>query len=110
MSEYNHTPGPWKISHGCLPGDRGFSVCSNNAKAERVKMVAECWPPLVLDEDHAEELFANARLIAAAPDLLGLAVWLRDADNANHLLSYDEREMVDAIIKKALGNLLAEGE
>ena len=65
-----HTRGPWKIGHGCLPGDAGFSVISNNSKANYVKCVAESWPCTIVNEDHRIELFANARLIAAAPDLL----------------------------------------
>jgi hypothetical protein len=65
-----HTPGPWKLSHGGLPGDSGFSIVSNNAEAENVKVAAECWPCTIVSEDHRQELFANARLIAAAPELL----------------------------------------
>lgn len=68
--ETKHTPGPWKISHGGLPGDSGFSVASNNAQAENVKVTAECWPCTIVSEEHRQELFANARLIAAAPELL----------------------------------------
>lgn len=66
----SHTPGPWKIAHGCLPGDSGFSIESDNAMADRVKIVSECWPCTIVDEKHRQELFANARLIAAAPELL----------------------------------------
>jgi hypothetical protein len=65
-----HTPGPWKISHGCLPGDAGFSIGTNNAAARNVSIVAECWPCTIVSEDHRRELFSNARLITAAPDLL----------------------------------------
>ena len=65
-----HTPGPWKIGHGCLPGDSGFSIVSDNVRAANVKVVAECWPCTIVSEEHRQEVFANARLIAAAPDLL----------------------------------------
>ena len=65
-----HTPGPWKLSHGGLPGDSGFSIVSNNAEAQDVKVTAECWPCTIVSEEHRQELFANARLIAAAPELL----------------------------------------
>lgn len=65
-----HTPGPWNIFHGGLKGDDGFSVGSDNIQAERVKVVAECWPCTIVDNQHRDELRANARLIAAAPELL----------------------------------------
>lgn len=65
-----HTPGPWKVLHGCLPGDSGFSVGSNNAEAVNVKVTAECWPCTIVSEEHRQELFSNAKLIAASPDML----------------------------------------
>lgn len=65
-----HTPGPWKMSHGGLPGDSGFSIASDSAEADNVKITAECWPCTIVSEDHRQELFANGRLIAAAPELL----------------------------------------
>ena len=65
-----HTPGPWKISHGAMDGDSGFSIASNSIQAENVKVVAECWPCTIVSEEHRQELFANARLIASAPELL----------------------------------------
>lgn len=69
-----HTPGPWKISHGCLPGDSGFSIGADNAAISgNVKITAECWPCTIVSEDHRQELFANASLIAAAPELLQVA-------------------------------------
>lgn len=65
-----HTKGPWTVSHGCLPGDSGFSIGSDNAASKNVKITAECWPCTIVSEEHRQELFANAKLIAAAPDLL----------------------------------------
>lgn len=72
VDSVKHTPGPWGISHGGLPGDSGFSVVSRNAEAENVKVTAECWPCTIVSEDHRQELFANARLIAKAPELLAM--------------------------------------
>lgn len=66
-----HTPGPWKVAFGTLPGDSGFSIASDNSLAENVKITAECWPCTIVSEEHRKEIFANAKLIAAAPDLLG---------------------------------------
>jgi len=72
-----HTPGPWAISHGCLPGDSGFSIGSDNAASKNVKITAECWPCTITSEDHRQELFANAKLIAAAPCLLEALISLQ---------------------------------
>ncbi len=65
-----HTPGPWKVAFGTIPGDSGFSIASDNSLAENVKITAECWPCTIVSEEHRKEIFANARLIAAAPELL----------------------------------------
>jgi hypothetical protein len=85
MSKF--TPGPWKISHGCMPGDSGFSIACNNALTKNVKIVAECWPCTIVSEDHRRELFANAALIAAAPDLLAACKEL--AESAAYWSDYD---------------------
>lgn len=69
-----HTPGKWNVSHGGTECSEGFSIVCDNAQEgeviKRVGLVAECWPCTVVDEIHREELAANARLIAAAPELL----------------------------------------
>lgn len=60
-----HTPGPWTVggSHDCI-------IEANNGKT----MVAECVGPLTDTEKTYDQLRvdaqANARLIAAAPELL----------------------------------------
>lgn len=105
MSGY--TPGPWKLSHGGLPGDAGFSIASNNALAENVKITAECWPCTIVSEEHRQELFANARLIAAAPEMLEALVGLREDINwmlnNRQFLSPCAFEYLDAAIAKAEG-------
>lgn len=55
MSEQKHTPGPWISSYRgfqVLTGDERRTICELKGKIER------------------DEQVANARLIAAAPDLL----------------------------------------
>lgn len=64
------TPGPWRILHGGFRHDDGFSIGTDNAAASRVKVVCECWPCTIVDQQHRDELLANAQLIAAAPELL----------------------------------------
>jgi hypothetical protein len=60
-----HTPGPWHIYQGGNIGDDGFTI----APVGEGGYVAEFWPP-IRSERKQPEMFANARLIAAAPDLL----------------------------------------
>ena len=96
-----HTPGPWYVFHSAHRGrfdDDGpgaFSIgdaqtaYSANILCSRVQ-----WP------ERAEEMKANARLIAAAPDLLEAcrAAWWNSLD-----LPEPVREMLSAAIALATG-------
>ena len=67
MSNATHTPGPW----GCC-------YTSNHAHDYRLtKPNFDTLPVNAPSNDHSEQR-ANARLIAAAPDLLAALEWLRD--------------------------------
>ena len=72
-----HTPGPWDYAQGFSAGRKVVSLVGV-AKARRV--IAQCGGP---DRD------ANARLIAAAPDLLRVAEllvhWLDEEPSAHKL-------------------------
>jgi hypothetical protein len=75
-----HTPGPWR-SHGA-----GGEIHGNS------RVVATmCWCSGMHDEDEA-----NARLIAAAPDMLAalnaIRVWMKNHDRSEH-----EQKIYDAI-------------
>lgn len=87
MNEFKGTPGPWVIG-----GNEG-SKLSVNADPYFVALV---------DEGYSQE--ANARLIAAAPELLeALTVTL---DEIGYWLSQqkpDLKEKIDSAIAKALG-------
>lgn len=61
MSAAKHTPGPWKLEIIHLSTGRNRHVRASSPS----RGVAEVWGP---DED--KESDANARLIAAAPELL----------------------------------------
>lgn len=62
MSNYNHTPGPWKFRTG--DADNYFEVLGPYKSQKTICLLPNgCFVP----ETEAE---ANARLIAAAPDLL----------------------------------------
>lgn len=67
MSETRFTRGPWDIRYGCIrDSDEGFGIASKLVPSFGI--VAECWPCTTTPETR-RELQANARLIAAAPDL-----------------------------------------
>jgi len=71
MSEA-HTPGPWHIRYGNISdADEGFGIATKNEADPR--LVCECWPCTTTLE-HRQQMRADARLIAAAPDLLAACV------------------------------------
>lgn len=104
-----HTPGPWKIQYGGFPTDDGFGISTDNAAAERVKIVAECWPCSIVDNTHRLELLSNARLIAAAPELLATVEEIHRAMTAPSRVMSDVTRseiaawlpMIEAVIAKA---------
>ena len=67
-----HTPGPWRLSP-LLSGsenDRGFRIFASDGR-DGTMWIADVSPVIDNDRgDASEEGKANARLIAAAPDLL----------------------------------------
>lgn len=65
MSEQKHTPGPWFTKR------EGFSTVYVEARLRQgvIQEVAACGPT----EAGQDQQEANARLIAAAPDLLSIA-------------------------------------
>lgn len=63
-----HTPGPWQIEWNVAQGGEGHYITDSNDMGELSRIAA------VLFHDDADgETRANARLIAAAPDLLEIA-------------------------------------
>lgn len=85
MTQSKHTPGPWDL----LDGDNGYEITSGNI------IIAQ-----VTDEPCATQEDANARLIAAAPDLLE-ALEMADAalSGANMDMKAVERKTRAAIAK-----------
>lgn len=99
MPAPSHTPGPWLVAG---PGD-GFQsdeLCID-ARGDDSLHVAMVWP--MGDGDTTAEQEANARLIAAAPDLLAslreLHDWMRD--HAKVVESLDILTRSHAILEKA---------
>lgn len=87
-----HTPGPWK------PREHQdfWSVCEQGKHAPI--SLATVGRPYTGDQE------ANARLIAAAPDLLAACKeWLTYIDNNGGEAAYTQRPNVAAAIAKATG-------
>jgi len=67
MSEVTHTPGPWKVRLGGMDGDIGFVIGSHVTN----EVVCERWP-CTCDNEDRRRMAMDAKLIAAAPDMLAL--------------------------------------
>lgn len=90
-----HAPGPWIEDQGFIYGPNGVLVCD-----------PRCDPATA---DSMPEMDANARLIAAAPELLEALQWAlewRQLGSRWNLASDEERKQLDkarAAIAKATG-------
>lgn len=91
-----HTPGPWSIGNPPY-GDRTY-VYSNDATGSAIANVKLTYVPRSM-----AELEANARLIAAAPDLLNVCRMILDDDDTVELLSDESRAALSTAIAKATG-------
>ena len=61
----NHTPGPWCIEFGGTINDDGFSICGKVEPG----LICERWPPYVGSMEYKVRMCADAKLIAAAPEM-----------------------------------------
>lgn len=101
MTEVKHTPGPWWSEGEYDEDECGCAIIAANTDCGPLPgnptrgMVA--WASELLPE-RADECIANARLIAAAPEMLEALKKARDALGANAA-----RDDVDAAIAKAEG-------
>lgn len=115
MSAAKHTPGPWSI----LPLEDGakFLRVRGTQLGFRYK-VCDVHAPFQHNKDEVLESQANARLIAAAPDLLAALQVAREFMSIASDWNVDEAEIngemrstydliadVDAVISKATGGL-----
>lgn len=83
-----HTPGPW-IAHSLVVSEQGQPI-------GRYRDICHCGIGMRAPAD-VEESVANARLIAAAPELLALLI------DSQIFIGGDWRERRDAAIAKATG-------
>lgn len=92
MSEYTHTPGPWMIFNG---GDIGSAAVR---RPETIVIKAG-----TVKGETIGEAMKNARLIAAAPELLEACQMALDWFNRNTKLGHTpgpvEQALIDAISK-----------
>ncbi len=66
-----HTPGPWSVRKALGLGDLAIVAPSTQPDHSGFVILAECYEDIRDRGEHAvDECAANARLIAAAPDLL----------------------------------------
>jgi hypothetical protein len=105
MTTRNHTPGPWifDAQNSGINSDPGWGLL--NADGESLGITVH-WDR----RSSTDTAYANARLIAAAPDLLAALQRLRDAVQTAHVGS-DERcndcavcvalKLADAALSKA---------
>jgi len=93
-----HTPGPWKTRRGYIDEEQ-VEVYPLNSKVKRPALPSE----IATVSDAYPEMRANARLIAAAPDLLEACKAMRDAraDSYNEIVAGMEK--IEAAIAKAEG-------
>ncbi len=90
-----HTPGPWSQSHRL--NKRGtYSTEVYDAAGDEIATLA--WHSIKTEHGWGTDRDANARLIAAAPDLLAACIMVRDALNQTGTI-LDGAVIADAIVK-----------
>lgn len=91
MSENKHTPGPWSVGNP-PDGTRGYVYCGD--------VTGSAVAQVKFSQVHRteQETDANARLIAAAPEMLDVLLGV-----AENTVSLEWRAKVHAVIAKATG-------
>ena len=113
MSAVKHTPGPWVVGYGngltgpTTPSMNAFCGGSNWAYepvSKGMETIAVC---PIQAEGHKGDYEANARLIAAAPELLDAVLEMMEACgalNGNPQTDNPHEAKARAAIKKATGS------
>lgn len=109
MSEAKHTPGPWKMIEGKADLRQMSSIVLANDPDYQIAYVNTEWS----HKAGREQDLANARLIAAAPDLLRIALKIMDSYDAGHLIyswgtkgGNSQVEMLRSAIAAATGKVV----
>lgn len=106
--QVKHTLGPWRVGEGGMPSRLNVWDVWAGAQIAHVKRFPVADDVRQIQADAEAE--ANARLIAAAPDLLEALCWMRSCFDEHGELreTYDDQcsvslEKADAAIAKAEG-------
>ncbi len=101
-----HTPGPWTVDVWTYSDVRDGVKTTKLTIQNKKDAVAQCLPLYRGDDDSAAEEQANARLIAASPDLLQAAKYIRERWKSVPFLKQNGKSMaiLDKAIAKAEGN------
>jgi hypothetical protein len=91
MKEFKGIQGIWRF-HDKRPHCDGFSI-----------LAGDQYIAFVGDSDSVTDCKTNAKLIAAAPELLDFALHVQSCILRNGKYAPLTTEMVDVVIKKALG-------
>ena len=112
MDDVKHTPGSWVVSKIGLMNDGGRPVVTDDVRVAIACAITE--PSKARDawQHNCPEREANARLIAAAPDMLEALIRFRAkvynaaiAQGMAHDWATDACAMADAAIAKATGGV-----
>lgn len=112
MTDRKHTPGPWKKvkfsedQWRCPMREDSMTTTGrliHSEEGEAVAMAVTAYPSWT-DEEKEAELEANARLIAAAPELLEALKGLLNYENLGAYARSDVRKQARAAIAKATGD------
>ena len=100
-----HTQGPWTVTDDgyAITGANGGTLIVETTKANWESLAAAAAQGSTLAQKHLPEVEANARLIAAAPELLAALIEILDASNkpANERWLSNVRSHAIAAIAKA---------
>lgn len=109
-----HTPGPWKLANSGFANAPSVIFTGEKSPNFGAKYPLQgCdWIAEVKEDEspRGREYHANARLIAAAPELLEacqIALWIRDKiqERGGFGATFEEWDVVEAAIRKAKGEV-----
>ncbi len=82
MEQTKHTPGPWRSFNDAGPNMQSYSQSSGVARADgqKVELICGCFNDI---DGGKERASANAKVMAAAPELLEALIALTEFAKAN---------------------------